>query len=115
MRKVDEIEKAVDLVLKKYGKITILINGAAGNFLASLDSLSPKGFQTVVAIDLFGSFNMIKIVYEKYMKSSREPCNIINISSSMHLCGVAMQSHAGAAKAGIDALTRHFAVELVNF
>lgn len=37
VRKVEEIEKAVDQVISVYKKIDILINGAAGNFLASLD------------------------------------------------------------------------------
>lgn len=37
---------------------------------------------------------------------------IINISTTLPQCGVALQSHAGTAKAGIDALTRHLAVEL---
>ncbi len=37
---------------------------------------------------------------------------IINISTTLPHCGVALQSHAGTAKAGVDALTRHLAVEL---
>ena len=39
--------------------------------------------------------------------------NIINLSATLHYNGTYLQSHAGAAKAAVDALTKHFAVELV--
>lgn len=44
------------------------MNGAAGNFLAPLDKLTPNGFKTVIDIDLLGTYNTTKVVYEKYMK-----------------------------------------------
>jgi 2,4-dienoyl-CoA reductase [(3E)-enoyl-CoA-producing], peroxisomal len=37
---------------------------------------------------------------------------IINITASLHYNGTLMQAHAGTAKAGVDALTKHMAVEL---
>ena len=40
---------------------------------------------------------------------------IVNISATLHYNGCYMQAHAGAAKAAVDALTRHLAVELVRF
>lgn len=56
VRKYEEIEKAVDYFIEKFGKIDILINGAAGNFLSPFENLSPNGFKTVIEIDLVGTF-----------------------------------------------------------
>jgi len=45
-------------LVDRFGKIDVLINGAAGNFLASASKISANGFKTVLEIDTFGSFNM---------------------------------------------------------
>ena len=51
------------LAMDKFGKVDILINGAAGNFLAEAGtSLTPRGFQTVLDIDARGTYNEIVIV-----------------------------------------------------
>jgi peroxisomal 2,4-dienoyl-CoA reductase len=60
-------------------------------------------------IDTVGTFLMSKYV-NKYCFSNGGL--IINISASLHYNGTALQSHAGTAKAGVDALTKHMAVEL---
>ena len=112
IRKHSDIEAAIDKVLEKFGRIDILVNGAAGNFLAGLDNLSYNAFRTVIEIDTLGTFNMIKCVYTKWMR--KHGGNIINISATLHYNGVALQSHAGSAKAAVDALTKHLAVELVR-
>ena len=62
IRKHTDIEAAIDKVLEKFGRIDVLVNGAAGNFLAGLDNLSYNAFKTVIEIDTMGSFNMIKCV-----------------------------------------------------
>jgi len=110
IRKTDEIEAAVNQVLEKFGRIDVLINGAAGNFLAGLDNLSTNAFKTVHEIDTIGTFNMIKCVYTKWMKKNGG--NIINISATLHYSGTVFQMHAGSAKAAVDALTKHLAAEL---
>lgn len=42
-----------------FDKLTILVNCAAGNFLATAEGLSPKGFKTVMEIDTVGTFTML--------------------------------------------------------
>ena len=49
---------AAKTLIDLYGKIDILVNGAAGNFLASASKLSSNGFKTVLEIDTLGTFNM---------------------------------------------------------
>lgn len=53
---------------------------------------------------------MSKVVYDKALKGKKGV--IINISANLHYNGSAMQTHSGTAKAGVDALTKHLAVEL---
>lgn len=59
----------------------MLINGAAGNFLAPFENLTPNGFRTVIDIDLQGTFLVSKVVYTKCLKGRGG--NIINISSTL--------------------------------
>jgi peroxisomal 2,4-dienoyl-CoA reductase len=94
VRNPEDIEKAIAATVKEFGKIDIVVNGAAGNFLCAPEELSPNGFGTVVDIDL---------------KKNRG--QILNISATLHYLGTPLQLHVSAAKAGVDALTRNLAVE----
>lgn len=108
VRKPDEVEKAIAAAVEKFGKIDIVVNGAAGNFLCAAEELSPNGFGTVVDIDLKGTFNVCRAAFEQ-LKQHRG--QVLNISATLHYLGTPMQLHVSAAKAGVDALTRNLAVE----
>jgi len=99
---------ALDATAHALGKIDILVNGAAGNFLCPPEVLSPNGFKTVVDIDLNGTFNMCRYGY-KYLRDTHGL--IINISATLHYVGTPFQAHVSAAKAGVDALTVNLATE----
>lgn len=85
----------------------MLVNGAAGNFLCPVEKLSPNAFRTVLMIDTVGTFLLSKFTNEHGFKNGGV---IINISAYLHQTGVAMQIHAGTAKAGVDAITKHLSV-----
>lgn len=108
VRKPDEVEKAIVRTVSELGKIDIVVNGAAGNFLCNAEDLSPNGFGTVVDIDLKGTFNVCRAAFAQ-LKEQRG--QILNISATLHYLGTPMQLHVSAAKAGVDALTRNLAVE----
>ena len=108
VRNFEEIEEAVRATLERFGKIDIVVNGAAGNFLSPAEALSPNGFGTVVDIDLKGTFNVCRAAFVQ-LKEHRG--QILNISATLHYVGTPMQLHVSAAKAGVDALTRNLAVE----
>ncbi|MFN2516735.1 MAG: SDR family oxidoreductase [Pyrinomonadaceae bacterium] len=108
VRNPEEVERAVAETIRHFGKIDIVINGAAGNFLAPAEALSPNGFGTVVDIDLKGTFNVSRAAFAQ-LKEHRG--QILNISATLHYLGTPMQLHVSAAKAGVDALTRNLAVE----
>lgn len=108
VRKPEEVEKAIAAAIERFGKIDIVVNGAAGNFLCKPEELSPNGFGTVVDIDLKGTFNVCRAAFDQ-LKQHRG--QILNISATLHYLGTPMQLHVSAAKAGVDALTRNLAVE----
>ncbi|HKP36946.1 MAG TPA: SDR family oxidoreductase [Pyrinomonadaceae bacterium] len=108
VRVPEEVAKAVAATVERFGKIDIVVNGAAGNFLCTAEELSPNGFGTVVDIDLKGTFNVSRAAFAELKKNRGQ---ILNISATLHYLGTPMQLHVSAAKAGVDALTRNLAVE----
>ncbi len=108
VRNPEEVEKAIAATVERFGKVDIVVNGAAGNFLCAAEELSPNGFGTVVDIDLKGSFNVCRAAFEQLKKNQGQ---ILNISATLHYLGTPMQLHVSAAKAGVDALTKNLAVE----
>jgi len=108
VRHPEAIEKALTATIENFGKIDIVVNGAAGNFLCAAEELSPNGFSTVVDIDLKGTFNVCRGAFAELKKNRGQ---ILNISATLHYLGTPQQLHVSAAKAGIDALTRNLAVE----
>jgi len=103
-----EVENAIAATIQEFGKIDIVVNGAAGNFLCQAEQLSPNGFGSVVDIDLKGTFNVCRAAFEQLKQNHG---HILNISATLHYLGTPMQLHVSAAKAGVDALTRNLAVE----
>ena len=102
------VNEAVSAIAAELGRIDILINGAAGNFICLAENLSPNGFGTVVDIDLKGTFNMSRAALP-HLKA--QGGSVVNISATLPYLGTMGQAHASAAKAGVDSLTRTLAVE----
>jgi peroxisomal 2,4-dienoyl-CoA reductase len=108
VRVYDGVENAIKETVDKFGKIDVVVNGAAGNFLCAADQLSANGFGTVVDIDTKGTFNVCRAAFET-LKESRG--QILNISATLHYLATPMQIHVSAAKAGVDAITRNLSAE----
>jgi peroxisomal 2,4-dienoyl-CoA reductase len=106
------VENALNQTVERFGKIDIIVNGAAGNFLCKADELSANGFGTVLDIDAKGTFNICRAAFEELKKSRGQ---ILNISATLHLTATPMQIHVSAAKAAVDAITRNLAVEWGRF
>jgi peroxisomal 2,4-dienoyl-CoA reductase len=103
-----DVEAMVGRTADAFGRLDIVVNGAAGNFVCAADALSPNGFGTVIDIDLKGTFNVSRAAYALLKVQGGV---ILNISATLQLLGTAGQAHASAAKAGVDALTRSLSAE----
>ncbi|GBF07265.1 short chain dehydrogenase [Deinococcus aerius] len=100
------LQAAAGAGVDAFGPLDIVIAGAAGNFPAPVDGISPNGFKSVVDIDLLGTYNTIKACAPHLRLPG---ANILSISA--YGVPVPMQAHVVAAKAGVDALTQTLAVE----
>lgn len=109
VRNFKDLQKAVAQTVENFGRIDYVIAGAAGNFVSDFQHLSPNAFKSVVNIDLLGSFNTAKACFPELRKTKGA---ILFVTSTLHYYGVPFQSHVGAAKAGVDALSNALAVEL---
>jgi peroxisomal 2,4-dienoyl-CoA reductase len=109
VREPPAVERAIDETLSRHGRLDIVVNAAAGNFLAPAAALSYNGFKTVMEIDAQGTYNVCKAAFEKVLREHGG--NVINISATLHYGATPMQVHACAAKAAVDALTRALALE----
>ena len=108
VRDPSAVAEAVAAVERTFGRLDIVVNGAAGNFVCAAEDLSPNGFGTVVDIDLKGTYNVSRACLP--LLKARGGV-ILNISATLHYLGTASQIHVSAAKAGVDAVTRTLAVE----
>lgn len=100
------MQAAVAQAVAEFGDFDIVLAGAAGNFPAPVDGISPNGFKTVVDIDLIGTYHTMKAT-APHLKAPGG--NVLSISA--YGTAVPMQAHVVAAKAGVDRLTETLAVE----
>ncbi|XP_008798217.1 peroxisomal 2,4-dienoyl-CoA reductase [Phoenix dactylifera] len=116
VRKQEDAARVIETTVRHFGKLDILVNGAAGNFLASPENLSPNGFRTVLDIDSVGTYTMCHEAL-KYLKKGgpgKGPSTgglILNISATLHYTASWYQIHVSAAKAAVDSITRSLALE----
>ncbi|XP_028283627.1 peroxisomal trans-2-enoyl-CoA reductase [Parambassis ranga] len=108
IRNEDEVKALVSSVLKKYGRIDFLVNNGGGQFTSPTEHMSLKGWKAVVDTNLNGTFNCCKEVYSAWMKEHGGV--IINIIADMWK-GFPGMAHTGAARAGVDNLTKSLAIE----
>ncbi len=108
VREYAAVEGAVNGAASAIGRIDIVINSAAGNFLSPAASLSANGFRAVIDIDLCGTFNVSRAAYAHLSKNGG---SIVSITATQAEVPTPLQCHAGAAKAGIEKLTRDLALE----
>jgi peroxisomal 2,4-dienoyl-CoA reductase len=108
VRDPESCKQVVAACMKKFGRIDVLVNNAAGNFSTAAEDLSPNALKTVLEIDFHGSFNMSKAALES-LKATKGV--IINISATLYYKAFPFQMHAAAAKAAIDVMTQSLGVE----
>ena len=112
VRDYDALWGAITGAGEELGRVSHLVCGAAGNFLAPAETLSPNGFKSVVDIDLLGSFNAARAGFEQLRDGGG---SITFISAGQAFLPYFAQAHAGAAKAGVDNLMQNLALEWGRF
>ncbi len=112
VRNTQAVEEMVETIWKD-GPLDVLVNNAAGNFLARTEELSPGAFEAVIGIVLMGTINLTMACGRRWLKAGH-PGTVLNIATTYWSSGSAYVVPSAMAKAGVVALTRSLAVEWGN-
>nr|WP_315217555.1 SDR family oxidoreductase [uncultured Flavobacterium sp.] len=115
VRHYDQVENMLQEVLKTYGKVDVLLNNAAGNFISPTERLSANAFDTVIDIVLKGSKNCTLAFGKHWIETKQASATILNIVTTYAFTGSAYVVPSAAAKAGVLAMTRSLAVEWAKY
>jgi NAD(P)-dependent dehydrogenase (short-subunit alcohol dehydrogenase family) len=115
VRHYDQVENMLQEVLKVYGKVDVLLNNAAGNFISPTERLSTNAFDTVIDIVLKGTKNCTLAFGKHWIEAKQTASTILNIVTTYAFTGSAYVVPSAAAKAGVLAMTRSLAVEWAKY
>ncbi len=110
VRDFAEVQAMAAAVAERFGGVDVLVNNAAGNFLAATEDLTPGGFNAVVQTVLYGTFHATLAVGRGMIERGKGG-NILNIVTTYAWTGSAFVVPSAAGKAGVLAMTRSLAVE----
>lgn len=109
VRQIEQVDALMAAIRKEYGRLDVLVNNAAGNFIAASERITPNGWRAVVGIVLDGTFYCSRAAFP-LLKEAPAPA-IVNIVAAYAWMAGPGTAHSAAAKAGVLALTRTLAVE----
>ncbi len=115
VRHYDQVEAMLAAVLKAFGRVDVLLNNAAGNFISPTERLSANAFDTVIDIVLKGSKNCTLAFGKHWIEAKQTNCNVLNIVTTYAWTGSAYVVPSATAKAGVLAMTRSLAVEWAKY
>lgn len=114
VREPEEVERAVQAIETALGPVDVLVNNAAGNFLAASEEISARGFDAVVRTVLHGTFHTTQAVGRR-MIERKSGGSMLNVVTTYAWTGSAFVLPSAAAKAGVLAMTRSLAVEWATY
>ncbi|MDD2985770.1 SDR family oxidoreductase [Flavobacterium sp.] len=115
VRYYEQVEAMLQEVIQKFGKVDVLLNNAAGNFISPTERLSANAFDTIIDIVLKGSKNCTLAFGKHWIDAKEENKVILNIVTTYAWTGSAYVVPSATAKAGVLAMTRSLAVEWAKY
>ncbi|HLV62001.1 SDR family oxidoreductase [Galbibacter sp.] len=115
VRHYDQVEAMHRAVIAKFGKIDVLLNNAAGNFISPTERLSANAFDTIIDIVLKGTKNCTLAFGKHWIDRKQTNTTVLNIVTTYAWTGSAYVVPSATAKAGVLALTRSLAVEWAKY
>src|SRR5215211_7335062 len=114
IREEDQVEALVDGVLERHGRVDLLVNNAGGQHMSPAEDITPKGFRTVIRLNVEGTWLMSHAVATRAMIPEARGGKIVNVTLSPHQ-GLPGMAHSSAARAAVENLTRVLAIEWARF
>ena len=115
VRYYEQVEAMLQEVIQKFGKVDVLLNNAAGNFISPTERLSANAFDTIIDIVLKGSKNCTLAFGKHWIDAKEQNKVILNIVTTYAWTGSAYVVPSATAKAGVLAMTRSLAVEWAKY
>ena len=112
VRQLDAVEQMIEKIWSE-GPLDILVNNAAGNFIARTEELSAGAWNSVIGIVLMGTLNCTMTCGRRWL-AARHKGTVLSISATYAPVGSAYVVPSAVSKAGVEALTRSLAVEWGN-
>ena len=113
IRDDEAVDKLMDGVVERHGRIDLLVNNAGGQFLSPAEAISPKGFRTVIELNVQGTWQMTHAAATKAFIPQKEG-KVVSITVSPHM-GFPGMVHTGAARAAVENMMRTLSVEWARF
>jgi citronellol/citronellal dehydrogenase len=113
IREGEAVERFVDRVVAEHGRIDVLVNNAGGQFLAPAESITPKGFHTVIELNVQGTWLMTHAAATKAF-IPQGGGKVLSVTLSPHN-GMPGMVHSGAARAAVENMMRTLAIEWARF
>jgi citronellol/citronellal dehydrogenase len=113
IKKTEEIQELAAFIKEKHGRLDILVNNAGGQFPALAEYINDKGWNAVINNNLNGTFFMIREMSQAFFIPQKEGI-IVNIIVDM-LRGFPGMIHTGAARAGVENITKTLAQEWSDY
>jgi NAD(P)-dependent dehydrogenase (short-subunit alcohol dehydrogenase family) len=115
VREFHQVEAMKDATVAHFGKVDVLLNNAAGNFISPTERLSPRAFDVIIDIVLKGTKNCILAFGKHWIDAKQTNTTVLNIVTTYSWTGSGYVVPSAAAKAGVLAMTRSLAVEWAKY
>lgn len=113
IREEEAVERLFDGVLDRHQRLDVLVNNAGGQFLSPAESITPKGFRTVIELNVQGTWLMTHAAATKAF-IPQGGGKVLSVTLSPHN-GMPGMVHSGAARAAVENMMRTLAVEWARF
>jgi citronellol/citronellal dehydrogenase len=113
IRDEEGVERFVTAAVERHGRLDVLVNNAGGQFLSPAESITPKGFRTVIELNVLGTWLMTHAAATRAF-IPQEQGKVISVTLSPHN-GMPGMVHSGAARAAVENMMRTLSVEWARF
>lgn len=115
VREYHQVEAMREAVIREFGKVDVLLNNAAGNFISPTERLSSRAFDVIIDIVLKGTKNCMLAFGKHWIDAKQTNTNVLSIVTTYSWTGSGYVVPSAAAKAGVLAMTRSLAVEWAKY
>jgi citronellol/citronellal dehydrogenase len=113
IREEEPVGRFFDALLERHGRLDVLVNNAGGQFLSPAEAITPKGFRTVMDLNVQGTWLMTHAAATKAF-IPRGGGKVLSVTLSPHN-GMPGMVHSGAARAAVENMMRTLAIEWSRF